>query len=171
MIVWRQSGWLLVGECFPLLVNIKCYTTSDPGNFMRNIFGKLHICTRRFHFHACTTNRFDINREGTWFFNRIRSTSCCCHRNQHIHLLCSVSDFPFMYPHPIISLPYFNLQWSDHRHSIRCACQLDFLPGVVFPGCAVPQRPGYPPQESHEEVPRERRGGSTPMSCCEQPLR
>lgn len=86
MIVWRQSGWLLVGECFPLLVNIKCYTTSDPGNFMRNIFGKLHICTRRFHFHACTTNRFDINREGTWFFNRIRSTSCCCHRNQHIFI-------------------------------------------------------------------------------------
>lgn len=53
---------------------------------------------------------------------------------------------------------YFTLQWSDNRHSFRCPGLLHFLSGVVFPRCAVPSRPGHPPQESHEEVPGERRG-------------
>lgn len=69
----------------------------------------------------------------------------------------------------------FSLQWADHRHSFRCASRLDFLPGVVFPGCAVPPRSGHPPQESHEEVPGEWRGESlweqfNPMSCRKLPL-
>lgn len=56
---------------------------------------------------------------------------------------------------------YFTLQWSDNRHSFRCPSWLDFLSGAVFPRCAVPSRPGHPPQESHEEVPGKRRGGTS----------
>lgn len=75
----------------------------------------------------------------------------------NIRLLGSVSVFFALYPNTWISL-CFSLQWSDYRHSFRCPCWLDFLLGVVFPGCAVPPRPSHPPQESHEEVPGKRRG-------------
>lgn len=78
----------------------------------------------------------------------------------NIRLLSPVSDFFALYPNTCISL-CFSLQWSDYRHSFRCPCWLDFLLGVVFPGCAVPPRPSHPPQESHEEVPGKRRGGTS----------
>lgn len=63
----------------------------------------------------------------------------------------------------------FSLQWSDHRHRFGCPGQFDFLPGDVFPRCAVPQGPRHPPQESYEEVPGERRGGNFREPCRDPP--
>ena len=90
----------------------------------------------------------------------------------YLTLLTPVSFLTFYSTLPSLC---FSLQWSDHRHSFRCAGWFDFLPGFVFSGCVVPPRSGYPPQESHEEVPGERRGESlwgqfNPMSCYKLPL-
>lgn len=64
----------------------------------------------------------------------------------------------------------FSPQRSDHWHRFGRPSQFDLLPGDVFPGCVVPQRPRHPPQESHEEVPGERRGENFIDSSCDSSL-
>lgn len=58
----------------------------------------------------------------------------------------------------MLTLLFLSLQWSDHRHSLGCPSWLNLLPGVIFPGHALPQRTCHPSQEGYEEVPGERRG-------------